>query len=151
MRRGLTWSATAAAAGISALAAACFGGAGLPPATDRRAVIDVSINPEGRVSAHATGTAPPVGRCGEDQPLTLRIVNEGYVTAPLVVRADPTTRRDVSLTPPAPLSGDRIEFLTARYRIHGRSPVEVTLAFSAGIATRDLGGRSLVPLILSCS
>jgi hypothetical protein len=108
----------------------------------------VTINPEARVSV-VGGVVPAAQSCGVPITLSVRVSNEGGVTAPLGV----TLLSDgavLSNVPSAPLSGSAADDRQVAVLLTLPPPVDVTLAFDAGSGTRDLGWRSTASLLLSC-
>jgi hypothetical protein len=52
----------------------------------QKALIEVTINPEARVSVGRTAVPLPLFACGTAEPLLVRIVNEGHVTSSVNIR-----------------------------------------------------------------
>ena len=110
----------------------------------------VTINPEARVSV-AKGLPIPVVPCGTEAPVRVRVINQGFVTAPLVATLDPVGERHVALRfTPARLSGRLDESQEMGLVSIGSNPAEVTIAFSISQEIGDLGARDRTHLLVAC-
>ena len=117
-----------------------------------KAVLEVTINPEARVSVHRTPTPLPSPTCGKPFPLLIRIVNQAGATSDLRVRAShPSTAALVEIQPPEPrLAGASVEYRALRLSLLHGGTTDITLVFDAGPGTEDLGNRATVSLLLRC-
>ncbi len=116
------------------------------------AQIVVTINPEARVSAVLDAPLPASGTCGSATALKVKVINQGFVTAPLrasivgdgvkhvVVQMDDTK-----------LSGEPQESRTLHLIPLRSDAVDVTIAFSIDKNIGDLGGRDRVHFLVRCS
>lgn len=115
---------------------------------EKKAAIEVTINPEARISIKRTPAPLTMPPCGKSGVWLIRIVNQGFVTAGLNVR---TIESSVSLEPAAPpLSGGAVEYRLLRYTMSEIHQSDITLTVDAGSATSDIGGRAILPLLLQC-
>ena len=113
--------------------------------------IEVSINPESRVTAHRTTVPLSESRCNVYAEWLIRIDNAGYVTAPLVidvVDAPGSHAMTVKLTR-RKLTGAKVEFRVMQVLVE--EPMDATLRFTAGPDSADLGRRAEVPVLVTCS
>ena len=117
-----------------------------------RAPLQVTINPEARVSVVRTTAPPPRMTCGGAAPWLVRIVNQGRVgsalNATLVgdvagpVRLQQTIER---------LAGAAVEYRVLTMTVATTKPIDVTLAFDVGRGTDDLALRSQLSLLVRCA
>lgn len=113
--------------------------------------IKITINPEARVGVTLAGALPQSAPCGTVTELRVKIVNQGFVTAPLEARLIDSTPEDVAMEFPAePLKGIREEHRVLRLTLKKPGPLDVTVAFRAKDGLPDLGGRDRVHFLMSC-
>jgi hypothetical protein len=118
-----------------------------------RAPIEVTINPEARVSVRRSAARIPKLICGRPTPLLLRIINEALVTSTLRVRLTGTPVDDTSTSVqpiPRRLAGVSIEYRVLRLSLAHEGITDITLTFDAGAETEDLGSRATVVLLARC-
>ena len=117
-----------------------------PVTTD--APLAVTINPEARVNV-ARGSAP-IGtlKPGEWHTLAVTVVNDGFVTGPLAIEAEPVSGLQLEL-PPHELTGEHRQETAFRVRLDAPTVVDVTLTFRALGALGGLANHSTVNLLLS--
>lgn len=117
-----------------------------PVETD--APIAVTINPEARVNVARSGA--PIGALtpGEWHTISVTVVNDGFVTGPLAVEADPVRGLDLDL-PLHELTGEHRQDTGFRVRLDEPTVVDVTLTFRALGALGGLANHSTVNLLLS--
>jgi hypothetical protein len=117
-----------------------------------RAPIEVTINPEARVSVRRTGATLPKFHCGTPTPILIRVVNQAFVTSNLGVRLrdmSPTTL--VNFQPIQPrLAGASLEYRVLLISLTQPRYADITLRFDAGAATEDLGNRSTTSVLVRC-
>ena len=116
-----------------------------PVETD--APLAVTINPEARVTA--SRTSAPLGEAtpGEWHTIDVTVVNEGFVTGPLAVEADPV--RGVQLDLPVhELTGEQRQDAAIRIRLDAPTDVDVTLTFRALAALGGLANHSTVNFLV---
>lgn len=137
-----------ASAGVARAHDLTAGPSRLAPGEEPR--IEVTVNPEARVSAVMAGVLPPLS-CGRPNDLAVNIVNQGYVTAELhaAVVGDVPDGVVVHLQPER-LTGRTQEHRRLEITVLDPAPVDVTVAFSARGIGGDLGGRDRVHLLLQC-
>ncbi len=117
-----------------------------PVETD--APLAVTINPEARVNVARSGA--PIGtlKPGEWHTLDVTVVNDGFVTGPLAIEAEPV--RGVQLDLPLhELTGEHRQDAALRVRLDAPTVVDVTLTFRALGALGGLANHSTVNLLLS--
>lgn len=113
--------------------------------------IVVTINPEARVSVTGHGLTYRSLPCHKPIDLPVKIINLGFVTAPLRVRLVDSVPGVSSATLLGNgLTGVREEHRVLRLSVEGTGFVDVTIAFSAQHDIEDLDGRSRVHLLLEC-
>ncbi|GAA1134886.1 hypothetical protein GCM10009630_36950 [Kribbella jejuensis] len=117
-----------------------------PVATD--APIAVTINPEARVNVARSGA--PVGTLttGEWHTIPVTVVNDGFVTGPLVVEAEPVPGLELDAAANE-LTGEHRQDAAFRVRLDEPTMVDVTLTFRALGALGGLANHSTVNLLLS--
>jgi hypothetical protein len=118
-----------------------------------KATIEVTINPEARVSVSRTGVKFSPFTCGIAEPLLVRIVNLGHVSSTLNAQllGDSATRK-VSLGHISPhLSGAGVEYRLLMLKINSLQPSDLTIVIDAGPGTDDLSLRSQFSSVLRCS
>ena len=117
-----------------------------PVETD--APIAVTINPEARVNVARSGA--PIGTLtpGEWHTVAVTIVNDGFVTGPLAVEAEPVRGLELDL-PHHELTGEHRQDAAFRVRLDEPTVVDVTLTFRALGALGGLANHSTVNLLLS--
>lgn len=119
----------------------------------RKALIEVTINPEARVSVLRTGASLPSFACGAAEPVLVRVINQGHITSNLEMR--PLAESETSmvtlgqLTPH--LSGAAVEYRLLTLTVDAVHPIDFTLTVNAGPGTDDLGLRSRLSLMVKCS
>lgn len=120
----------------------------LPPG---KAQIVLTINPEARVSAVMAAPLQAPGACGSPTELKIKVINQGFITAPLraSIVGDDTSRVSLHMDG-AKLSGKTDDFRTLHLIPLGPDPVDVTIAFSIDKNIGDLGGRDRVHFVVRC-
>lgn len=113
--------------------------------------IVVTVNPEARVSVVGHGLTYRSLPCHKPIDLPVKIINLGFVTAPLVVRLveGAPSVRGVTLLGDS-LTGAREENRLLRLSLDDVGFIDLTVAFSAQHDIEDLDGRSRVHLLLEC-
>jgi hypothetical protein len=122
-------------------AAGCCG----PVETD--APIAVTINPEARVNA--VYTSAPLGELtrGDWHTIDVAVVNDGFVTGPLAIEAEPVRGVDLDL-PVHELCGEHHQDVAFRVRFNTATVADVTLTFRALAALGGLANHSTIHLLL---
>ena len=121
------------------------------PSDSSNASISVVINPEARLSVSRSGELPSNVSCGNAVLLPVKIVNQGFVTAPLEARlVDGAEEIGVEFSA-QPLKGSGEELRILRVTLHKPGLWDVTIAFRARIAIPDRGGHDRIHLLLRCS
>jgi hypothetical protein len=118
----------------------------------QKALIEVTINPEARVSVTRTAVPLPLFACGTPEPLLVRIINQGRVTSNFNIRLlQQMDANMVALQPIAQhLAGAIVEYRLLTMTVDTVRPVDLTLVADAGPGTGDLGFRSQLSLIVKC-
>jgi len=113
--------------------------------------IKITINPEARVSVTLAGALPPSAPCGTPADLSVKIVNQGFVTArleaELVGDAPPGVILDFH---PEPLKGVPEELRKLHITLTKPGPTDLTIAFKAHHEIPDLGGRDRIHFLMRC-
>ncbi|WP_410786184.1 hypothetical protein [Kribbella sp. C-35] len=115
---------------------------------DTDAPLAVTINPEARVNVARSGA--PIGtlKPGEWHTLAVTVVNDGFVTGPLAVEAEPVRGLQLDL-PVHELSGEHRQEAAFRVLLDSPTVVDVTLTFRALGALGGLANHSTISLLLS--
>lgn len=119
----------------------------------------ITINPEGRVKVER-GPAAITFEPGWPTPVAVKIINEAGLTSRLQVKAlgdDQTSAHffeSIALRGKTPaitseLCGADVEYQAMLIRCGASSKREVTLSFTAGANSQDLGFRAEVPVLLT--
>jgi hypothetical protein len=116
-----------------------------PVETD--APLAVTINPEARVTVTCTGAPLGEPAPGEWHTIPVAVVNEGFVTGPLIIEPEPVDgvhwdQLDWVLT------GDRRQDTSLRVRLDASAVVDVTLTCRALEALGGLATHSTTNLLL---
>ena len=111
----------------------------------------VTINPEARVMASLDAPPPPPQPCGSPIELNIKVINKGFVTAPLVASAlgDVARYVDVDMVP-RKLNGDAEDSRVLRLIPRGPGTADVTIVFTLENNIKDHGRNNQVHLLLSC-
>ena len=121
-----------------------------PARDDSGAQIIVTVNPEARVSAVLTSPQPAAAVCGAPVDLSVKVLNQAGITAPLKARlVDPPAGVAMTLEG-APLSGRPQDRLTLQLVSRRREATDLTIAFSFTGDAGDLADRDRVHLLLRC-
>lgn len=117
-----------------------------------KAALEVTINPEARVSILRTQAPLNMPQCGKSGAWLVRIINQGFVTAGLSFQSvAPLSAKLLSLEPVTPrLTGAAVEYRALHFMMNETHQMEVTLGVDAGPATSDIGERAKLPLLLQC-
>lgn len=117
-----------------------------------KAALEVTINPEARVSITRTKAPLTMPQCGKSGVWLVRIINQGFVTAGLNFRPIGALSAELlSLEPVTPrLAGAAVEYRTLHYTMNKTHQMDITLGVDAGPATSDIGERAKLPLLLQC-
>jgi hypothetical protein len=117
-----------------------------------KAAIEITINPEARVSVRRTSAHLPLFACNVGEPLLIRVINQGRVSSNLNMRLlEDVGRKTATLEPIKPrLSGGEVEYRLLVMTVSTVHPIDLTLVADAGPGTDDLALRSQLPLIVKC-
>jgi hypothetical protein len=113
--------------------------------------IQITINPEARVSVTLGGALPSPVACGRPATLSVRILNQGVVTSRLEVQlvAEPPAGATLEFHP-APLNGAPQEQRELRITLAKPGLTDLTIAFRAHNEAPDIGGRDRVHFLMHC-
>lgn len=115
------------------------------------APIEITINPEDRVSATTAGPVPRSAACGTAVEWRVRIVNEGFLTSRLEAEFVGLVPAGVALDfRPDPLRGVPEELRSLYITLTKPGPTDLTIAFKAHNMIPDLGGRDHLHFLISC-
>lgn len=113
---------------------------------DRTTHVEVTVNPEARVSVARTRIEiPPI--IEETLTLSVGITNEGMVTATLEASLVGDTPAGAALDFAHELSGEARDATTVHVRIPGACVADITVAFRLSKEAPELGGRDRVSLL----
>jgi hypothetical protein len=122
---------------------------GAPPPGD--APLVVTINPEARVSVVIGAPMPPPPPCGTATELKVKVINHGFVTAPLKAEIVGDGNQSVELhMDSTKLSGEPEDSRVLHLTALGPDLADVTIAFSIDTNIGDLGGRDRAHVLVSC-
>jgi hypothetical protein len=120
-------------------------------AAPQEAPIQITINPEARVSVTLAGSLPHPVPCGTAGDFLVKIVNQGFITSRLEAEFVGDTPAGVNLDfHPEPLKGVREEFRHLRITLARPGPADLTIAFKAHNEVPDLGGRDRIHFVMHC-
>lgn len=120
-------------------------------AVPQEAPIQITINPEARVSAALGGALPQPVPCGTAADFSVKILNHGFITSRLEAELVGDTPAGVSVDfHPEPLTGQREEFRHLRITLTRADPTDLTIAFKAHNEVPDLGGRDRIHFLMHC-
>lgn len=113
--------------------------------------ITININPEARVSVALGGSLPPSVVCGQPAILTVKIVNQGFVTSQLEAELVEDMPSIAKLEfHPAPLKGVPEELRDLRITLAKPGLTDLTIAFRSRNEAADIGGRDRVHFLMKC-
>jgi hypothetical protein len=113
--------------------------------------IVVTINPEARVSAALGAPLPSPDACGSIMELKVKVINNGFVTAPLRAAILGDGVRQVALHMDSTKLAGIIEESRALLLIPLRpDAIDVTIEFGIDNNIGDHGGRDRIHLLLQC-
>lgn len=113
--------------------------------------IEITINPEARVSVTLGGALPLPVACGTAADLRVKIINQGFVTSRLEARFIGNTPAGAKLAfDPQPLKGVPEELRELRITLTKRGLTDLTVAFRTHNNAPDLGDRDRVHFLMSC-
>ena len=120
-------------------------------AAPQEAPIQITINPEARVSVTLAGTLPHRIPCGTAADFSVKILNQGFITSRLEAEFVGDTPIGVNLDfRPEPLKGLREELRHLRITLTRPEPTDLTIAFKAHNEVPDLGGRDRIHFVMHC-
>jgi hypothetical protein len=117
----------------------------------QEAPIQITINPEARVSVALAGSLPRPVPCGTAADFSVKILNQGFITSRLEAEFVGDTPAGVNLDfHPEPLKGVREELRHLRITLTRSGPTDLTIAFKAHNEVPDLGGRDRIHFVIHC-
>jgi hypothetical protein len=117
----------------------------------QEAPIQITINPEARVSVALAGSLPRPVPCGTAADFSVKILNQGFITSQLEAEFAGDSPAGVSLDfHPEPLKGVREELRHLRITLTRPDPTDLTIAFKAHNEVSDLGGRDRIHFVMHC-
>jgi len=115
------------------------------------ATLQITINPEARVSVTRIGELPGPALCGTPLAIPVSIVNRGFFTGSLEATwAGSPVEGGTLWWALRPMSGAPRETRVLHVGWSQSGPVDVTISFKARGDRADLDGRDRVHLLLSC-
>ena len=113
--------------------------------------IQITINPEARVSVTLGGALPPPATCGTAVDLPVKIINQGFVTSRLEAELVGDSPEGTTLDfHPEPLKGLPEEWRNLRITLIQSGPIDLTLSFRTHNDAPDLGGRDRIHFLMRC-
>ena len=113
--------------------------------------IQITINPEARVSVALVGSLPRPVPCGTAADFSVKILNQGFITSRLEAEFVGDTPEGVNLDFHSErLKGLREEFRHLRITLKRPGPADLTIAFKAHNEIPDLGGRDRIHFVMQC-
>jgi hypothetical protein len=113
--------------------------------------IQITINPEARVSVALAGPLPHPVPCGTAADFSVKILNQGFITSTLEAEFVGDIPLGVNLDfHPEPLKGVREELRHLRITLTRPGPADLTIAFKAHNEVPDLGGRDRIHFVMHC-
>jgi hypothetical protein len=113
--------------------------------------LKITINPEARVSATLAGALPPPSRCGTPAHLTMKIINQGFLTSRLEAEFVGDVPSGVKLEfHSEPLKGTAEELRSLHITLTRPGPTDITITFRSHNNAPDLGGRDRVHFLMEC-
>jgi hypothetical protein len=117
----------------------------------RHAPIEISINPEARVSVALGSPIPARNVCRRPITLAVKIMNDSFITARLeahlVGHVPPGLALDFK---PARLSGKQEDWRALTITLAEPGPKDVTISFKVRNDIPDLGGRDRIHFLIDC-
>lgn len=116
-----------------------------------QAPIEISINPEARVSVALGAPMPARNTCGQPITLPVRIVNDSFITASLEARLVGNVPSGVTIDfRPKPLTGQSEDERKITIFLTEPGTKDLTISFKARNDIPDLGGRDRVHFLMKC-
>jgi len=116
------------------------------------APIEISINPEARVSVVLAAPIPVRNACRRPINLPVRIVNDSFITARLEARLVDNVPSGLTLDfRPARLSGKQEDWRTLAITLAKPGIKDVTISFKTHNDIPDLGGRDRIHFLIGCN
>jgi hypothetical protein len=120
-------------------------------AAPQEAPIQITINPEARVSVVLAGSLPQPVPCGAAADFSVKILNQGFITSRLEAELIGDSPAGVNLDfHPEPLKGIREEMRHLHITLTRPDPADLTIAFKAHNEVPDLGGRDRIHFVMHC-
>ena len=117
----------------------------------QQATINLTINPEARVSVNLNPTIIPSLTCGVAKEMRVKIVNQGFLTARLEAELVKPVPQGVAIQfHPDPLRGIQEEYRDLYVKLDLPGTFDLTIAFRAHNFEADLGGRDRIHMLLRC-
>jgi len=117
----------------------------------RNAHIQISINPEARITARRTEAIASPTECSKPSTWLIRIINEGYVTAPLYVGVSASSAPTKAVIAQDRLTGATVEYRLMRLIVSSARPQEeIAIAFSLGSRSSNTGVLAELPVLSTC-
>ena len=125
---------------------------GAQVASPHEAPIRITINPEARVSVAMAGDLPPPANCGTTIALCVKIINQGFVTAPLEARwaGDAPAGATLAFHVDA-LKGTPQELHNLNITLSRPGLTDLAIAFKTHGDPPDIGGRDRIHFLMRCT
>jgi hypothetical protein len=119
------------------------------PATEP--AINIIINPEARLSVVLGASFPAPAPCGTATEMTVKIVNQGFLTSQLEAQMVGEAPAGVTIEfRPEPLKGVPEEVRKLSIVVSKPGPTDLTIAFRPQVEFLDLGGRNQIHFLIHC-
>jgi hypothetical protein len=119
--------------------------------SSRHAPIEISINPEARVTVALVAPIPVHNACRRPIILPVKIINDSFITAHLEARLVENVPSGVMLDfRPEPLSGKPEDWRQLALTLMEPGTKDLTISFKAHNDIPDLGGRDRIHFLISC-
>jgi hypothetical protein len=119
--------------------------------SSRHAPIEISINPEARVSVALAAPIPAHNACRRPVILPVKVLNDSFITAQLEARLVENVPSGVMLDfRPAPLSGKPEDWRQLAITLMEPGTKDLTISFKVRNDIPDLGRRDRVHFLISC-
>lgn len=116
-----------------------------------RAPIEISINPEARVSVALGAPMPARNTCGKPIILAVRIMNDSFITASLEAHLVGNVPSGLTIDfHPEPLTGQSEDERQITILLTEPGMKDLTISFKARNDIPDLGGRDRVHFLMKC-
>lgn len=116
------------------------------------APLNVTINPEARITVKRGGALPAPSPCGIPAEIAVKIINQALITSRLKAELVGSTPAGVELEfPTEPLKGVAEETRPLRVTLADPAPVDLTIVFRAENQIPNFGGTDRTHFVMHCA